>query len=51
MHIRSKGKGPEGNPPPPRQAGRPYLNKPGMPGLRRGEEGEEEGEGTPMPLK
>lgn len=39
MHFRSKGKGPEGNQPAPRQAGRPYLNKPGMPerGKRDGE--------------
>lgn len=42
MHLRSKGKGPEGNQPAPGQAGRPYLNKPGMPGWERGEEEEEE---------
>ncbi len=46
MHFRSKGKGPEGNPPAPRQAGRPYLNKPGMPGWKRAEEEE----GTSLPL-
>lgn len=57
MHFRSKGKGPEGNQPAPRQAGRPYLNKPGMPGWEREEEEEEdeaeeeeEGERTSLPL-
>lgn len=41
MHFRSKGEGPEGNQT-RAQAGRPYLNKPGMPGWERGEEEEEE---------
>lgn len=56
MHFGSKGKGPEGNQPAPRQAGRPYLNKPGMPGWEREEEEEdeaeeeEEGERTSLPL-
>lgn len=47
MHFRSKGKGPEGNPLVPSEAGRPYLNKSGMPEWKRAEE---EGEGTSLLL-